>query len=388
MVIKFFVAARLLGPEAVGLVAIAILSMAIVEALTDTGLQQAIIQNRKRLESTEAGALWTLQATRGMLIFLALLVLSEKFASLLNAPGASSLIQATAFVAVIKNTVNPGPSLMLRDRNFKGTALYEVVASATDLLTTFTLILIGLGPVAMVIGTAAGETMKLVLSWLAFRMPLTPNTRWGHIAHLTNFGKWIWGNSVLTLLLNQLDKILVAKYLGVSELGFYQTAARICQLLIAEPAIALGQYLFPTYAKLFRDSPREARRRFLKVLKLTFAYLSMAVVLVLLTSGHIISFALGDAWRDTQTLTKIFVFPMTVGALIAAFVPYLRAIAQPKQILIASLVQLMTLAISAPMLLPSLGASGMIISLGIAGATSLAYMLFASLWLTHDSIRK
>lgn len=387
VVIKFFVAARLLGPEAVGLVAIAILSMAIVEALTDTGLQQAVIQNKKRLESTEAGALWTLQTTRGMLIFLALLVLSEQFARLLNAPEASSLIQVTAFVAVIKNTVNPGPSLMLRDRNFRGIALYEVVASATDLLTTFYLILSGLGPLAMILGTAAGEAMKLALSWFAFRTPLSPNTRWGQIAHLTNFGKWIWGNSVLTLLLNQLDKILVAKYLGVSDLGFYQTAARICQLLIAEPAMALGQYLFPTYAKLFRNSPHEARLRFIKILKLTFAYLSMAVVLVLMTSGHIISFALGDAWQHTQTLTKIFVFPMTAGALIAAFVPYLRAIAQPKQILIASLLQLTTLAVSAPMLLPTLGTSGMIISLGVAGTASLAYMLFASFWLTHDSLR-
>lgn len=384
VVIKFFVAARLLGPEAVGLVAIAILSMAIVEALTDTGLQQAVIQNKTRIEATQAGALWTLQATRGTLIFLALLVLAEKFASLLNAPGASGLIQATAFVAVIKNTVNPGPCLMLRDRNFRGTALYEVTASATDLLITFTLILIGLGPLAMVLGTAAGEAMKLALSWLAFRTSLTPNARWSHIAHLTNFGKWIWGNSVLTLLLNQLDKILVAKYLGVSELGFYQTAARICQLLIAEPVMALGQYLFPTYAKLFRDSPHEARQRFLKVLKLTFSFLTVAVAMVLLTSGPIINLVLGDAWYDTQRLTQIFVFPMAVGALIAVFVPYLRAIAQPKQILIASGLQLFTLAAAAPFLIQTYGTNGMIISSSMACAVSLAHMVYATLWTNRN----
>lgn len=385
VVIKFFAAARLLGPEAVGLVAIGILSMAIAEALTDTGLQQAVIQNKKRLELTEAGALWTLQATRGIFIFLALIILAEQLARLLNAPAASNIIQATAFVAILKNTVNPGPSLMLRDRNFRGIALYEILATLTDLLVTITLVLVGIGPIAMVIGTAAGETMKIVLSWFPFRTPISPNTQWGQIAHLTNFGKWIWGNSVLTLMLNQIDKILVAKYLGVSELGFYQTAARICQLLIVEPVMALGQYLFPTYAKLFRNSPYDARRRFIKILKFTLAYLSMAVASFLLTSGHLINFALGDAWYATETITKMFVFPMTVGALIAVIIPYLRAIAQPKQILIACLLQLMTLTISAPTLLPLLGASGMIISLGIAGGTSLAYMLFASLWLTDES---
>lgn len=388
VVIKFFVAARLLGPEAVGLVAIAILSMAIVEALTDTGLQQAVIQNKKRLESTEAGALWTLQTTRGMLIFVALLVLSEQFARLLNAPEAGSLIQVTAFIAVIKNTVNPGPSLMLRDRNFRGTALYEVVASATDLLTTFTLILLGLGPMTMILGTAAGEAMKLALSWLAFRTPLTPNTRWGQIAHLTNFGKWIWGNSVLTLLLNQLDKILVAKYLGVSELGFYQTAARICQLLIAEPVMALGHYLFPTYAKLFREAPHEARRQLLRVLKLTFAFLAVSAAMVLITSGAIINLVLGDAWHETQRLAQIFVFPMVVGAIIAIFVPYLRAIAQPKQILIASGLQLFTLAAVAPFLIQTYGATGMIISSGVACMASLAHMIYAALWVNRSQPHK
>ncbi len=388
MVIKFFVAARFLGPEAVGLVAIAILSMAIVEALTDTGLQQAIIQNKKRLESTEAGALWTLQATRGILIFLALLFLAEQFANLLNAPGASGLIQATAFIAVIKNTVNPGPSLILRDRNFRGIAVYEVAAGIIDLLTTFTLILIGLGPMAMVIGTAAGETTKLALSWLTLRTPLTPNTRWGQIAHLTNFGKWIWGNSVLTLLLNQLDKILVAKYLGVSELGFYQTAARICQLLIAEPVMALGQYLFPTYAKLFREAPHEARRRFLRVLKLTLAFLTVTAAMVLLISAALIDLVLGDAWHETQRLAQIFVFPMTAGAVIAILVPYLRAIAQPKQILIASGLQLFTLMAIAPHLIQTYGATGMIISSGVACTVSLTHMVYAALWVNRSQPQK
>jgi O-antigen/teichoic acid export membrane protein len=227
-----------------------------------------------------------------------------------------------------------------------------------------------------------------VFSWLIFPTPLTLNTRWRHIAHLTNFGKWIWGNSVLTLLLNQLDKILVARYLGVSELGFYQTAARICQLLIAEPVMALGQYLFPTYAKLFRDSPQEARRRFLNVLKLTFAFLTVAVAMVLLTSGPIIGLVLGEAWYDTQRLAQLFVFPMAVGAIIAIFVPYLRAIAQPKQILIASGLQLITLAGVAPFLIQTYGATGMIMGSGVACIVSLTHMVYAALWANRVSPHK
>lgn len=378
LVIKFFAAARLLGPEAVGLVAVATLSMAVAEALTETGLQQAVIQNRKRLDAPEAGAMWTLQLTRGALIFLALTFSSGLAAAFFKAPAAAGLVAAAAFIAVLRSAVNPGPSLLLRDRNFRSIAAYEVSASAVDLATTLALIAAGLGPMAMIAGSAAGEATKLALSWLAFRVPVRPNLRWRSITHLTHYGKWIWGNSVLTLLLNQLDKLLVGRYLGVGELGIYQMASRIGQLLIADPALAFGQYLFPTYARLFRQAEAEAYAMFRRVLRLCGLCLLAMAALVLAGSGTLIDLALGETWKDTHRLTQLFVFPMAVGALIAMLVPYLRAIGQPQTILVASLLQLLALAAVAPWLLPAHQATGMVLATGIAGSVSLAWMLFAA----------
>lgn len=378
LVIKFFAAARLLGPEAVGLVAVATLTMAVVEALTETGLQQAVIQNRKRLDATEAGAMWTLQLARGALIFLALTFSSGLAASFFKAPAAANLVAAAAFIAVLRSAVNPGPTLRLRDRNFRSIAVYEVAASAVDLVTTLALIAAGLGPMAMIAGSAAGEATRLALSWLALREPVRPNLRWRSIAYLTHYGKWIWGNSVLTLLLNQLDKFLVGRYLGVSELGIYQMASRIGQLLIADPALAFGQYLFPTYARLFRQAESEAYARFLRVLRLCGLCLLAMAALVLAGSGTLIDLALGEAWKDTHRLTQLFVFPMAVGALIAMLVPYLRAIGQPQTIMVASLLQLLALAAVAPWLLPAHQATGMVLATGLAGSVSLAWMLFTA----------
>lgn len=378
MVVKFFAAARLLGPEAVGLVAIATLSMAIVEALTETGLQQAIIQNRKRLDAQEAGAVWSLQLTRGALICLVLTLSSGLAASFFNAPAAASLVAAAAFISVVRSAVNPGPSLMLRDRNFRSTAAYEVTASAIDMTTSLLLITAGLGPMAMIVGTIAGEITKLALSWLAFRAPVQPNLRWRTISHLIHYGKWIWGNSVLALLLNQLDKFLVARYLGVSELGVYQMAARIVQLLIADPALAFGQYLFPTYSRLFHNSEADAFARFRRILRICILCLLAAAALVLVGSGTLIDLTLGEAWKETHQLALLFVFPMGVGALIAMLVPYLRAVGRPNVILVACLLQLLALATVAPWLLPAHQATGMVLATGIAGSVSLAHMLFAA----------
>lgn len=376
LAIKFFAAARWLGPEAVGLVAVATLALAVVEVLTETGLAHAVIQNRKRLDANEAGALWTLQMTRGALVGLLLALSSGFAAAFFKAPAAAGLIAAAAFVAVFRNAVNPGPVLLQRDRNFRSSALYEASASAVDLATTLLMMAGGVGPMAMIMGTMAGEATKLALSWLVFRTPLRPSLRWRSISHLTQFGRWIWSNGVLSLLLNHLDKVLVGRYLGVAELGIYQLSARIGQLFIADPALAFGQYLYPTYSRLFRASEADAYARFVQVLRLFGLSLMITIALALLASGPLIELFLGDPWEDTRWLTQLFVFPMTSHALIAMLVPYLRAIGQPKAILIAYLLQLAALAVTTPWLLAIFQTTGMVLATGIASSVSLASMLF------------
>lgn len=43
--LKFLAIGRILGPEAIGAVSIALLAVAIAEALSDTGLAQAVVQD-------------------------------------------------------------------------------------------------------------------------------------------------------------------------------------------------------------------------------------------------------------------------------------------------------------------------------------------------------
>lgn len=80
MALKFLLAARLLGPEQIGLVGIALLSLAVVEAMTDTGISQAVIQHKNRIDRNEAGAVWTLQFVRGIVLGITLALVATPVA--------------------------------------------------------------------------------------------------------------------------------------------------------------------------------------------------------------------------------------------------------------------------------------------------------------------
>lgn len=366
--LKFLLAARLLGPEQIGLVGIATLSLAIVESLSDTGLSQAVVQRHGRISPQEAGAVWTLQMSRGLVLATALLLLSVPIAALFKVSASAGLVALAAIIPLLRNAFNPGVFLVQRDRNFRHLSVYEASAAFLDFAITLMLIQLGFGAASILLGNIASDSVKLVLSWTWFRVPLLPTFQWRLIRELTHFGKWIWGSSVVTLVLNQLDKVLVARFLGTTEFGLYQVASRIAQLVVADGAVALGQYLFPTFALRHRLARQAGKDYFVWVMRRLIPVAAIIAVLLAATAGFLIDMVLGPAWLAAVPVLRVMALSMFMGGIIAILVAYCRAVGAPQIVTQAVAVQLFVLVIAAPMLIWQLGSVGM----ALAGACALA----------------
>lgn len=359
LAIKFLCAARLLGPIDIGLVAIALLTIAIAETLTETGLRQAVIQKPEVLNKQEASAVWTLQTTRGLFIGVIIFSLSDYIAVFFNEQNAASLIAFAAVASILRSSISPGVFLAQRDRNFRKLALIELPPVILDLATTFTCIFYGYGAFSLILGTILGESLKLLIGWFLFRIDIQLNFNWKVINNLINYGKWIWGGSLVTAILNQADKILVGKFLGTSDLGLYQVAAKIAQLLISDSFTVLGQYLFPNFAHKHNKSVKKAQNYLYSVAKKAILILLLVVFLVFTLAEFIVSYTLGNEWMGAVPILKVLSISMIFSGLIAILVPYYRGIGKPKYIFVSTCLQLVVLIICAPLLLTYYGAVGM-----------------------------
>lgn len=372
--LKFLLAARLLGPEQIGLVGIATLSLAIVESLTDTGLSQAVVQRHSKINPQEAGAVWTLQMIRGLVLAIALLVLAIPIAALFKVSASAGLVALAALIPMLRNAFNPGVFLVQRDRNFRQLSIYESSAALLDFATTLLLIHLGFGAASILLGNIASDSVKLVFSWTWFRVLLRPTFEWHLIRELTSFGKWVWGSSVVTLVLNQLDKVLVARFLGTTEFGLYQVASRIAQLVVADGAAALGQYLYPTFSKHYRSSPQAAREYFTWIMKRLIPGAATIALVLIVMAGILVNVVLSAEWSSAVPVLRVLAVPMFLGAVIAVLVAYLRGIGRPKIVTQATFIQLFVLMLAAPPLLYFFAAIGMASSLAVAGTAAVAYM--------------
>jgi len=130
--VKFLAIGRMLGPAAIGSVSVALLAVAIAEALSDTGLAQAVIQGEHPPTRSQLGAVWTTLTARGVLISLLLVALAPLLSSQFHLNGSLVLIQLAALLPLLRGLASPTYYLVQRERRFQHIAGVEIAAACVD----------------------------------------------------------------------------------------------------------------------------------------------------------------------------------------------------------------------------------------------------------------
>lgn len=357
---KFLLLGRMLGPAAVGAIGAALLALAIAEALSDTGLAQAIVQAREAPTATQLGGALTTLAVRGAAIGGLGLALAPLLASAFHLGAQWTLFALAAIAPLVRGLVSPAYFVAQRERRFRYIAKVETSSALVDCGVALGLAASGVGPVAALLGTLCADSLKVVLTWSTLRARVPLGASWSGVAEYLRFSRWIWGASVVNLMLNQFDKVIVARLLGPASLGAYQVASKLAQLLLADAAIAAAQYLFPTLAAHHREHPQAAARRFGRIVVAGVCALASAVIVLRALAEPLVVLALGQAWLSAVPLFRAFVINMAIGALIALLVADLRAIGIPSAVTHASVLQAMLLVVAVPLAFRQWGVVGVV----------------------------
>jgi O-antigen/teichoic acid export membrane protein len=375
--VKFLALGRILGPAAIGSVSIALLAVAIAESLSDTGLAQAIIQDRDAPTRSQLGAVFTTLATRGVGIALLLAALAPTMFHLFHLrAGEIGLLLLAAAIPAIRGIASPAYFVVQRERRFQHIAAIEMSAGIVDCSVAVGTALGGAGVYAALFGTMTGETLKSTLTWMTMspRPPL--RLAWSGISHYIKFSRWIWAASVVSLVLNQFDKVVVATLLGPTQLGAYQMASRLAQMLLADAAIAMSQFLFPTFSSQHRQDAHRAKRNFRRYLAALVCGLAVLVLVLRGCATQLFALVLGKSWIGAVPLFDIFIINMAIGALIAMLVAYLRAVGNPKAATHASIVQVLVLIATVPLATRHWGAVGVAWSITAGLAAAAMFMMY------------
>lgn len=302
-IIKMIILARLLSPLDFGILGLATLSINILNVLSETGNEFALIQ-RDKIDKQLLNTAWTMGLVRGMILFCILFMGAGFFASYFNNSNLIAVLRTMALVFILGGLVNIGTIFFQRDLNFKKKVSLDVV---TDLVGTLVTIIMAFwirNVWALVYGTIAWAATKCIASYGMH--PYRPKLfwRWEVAKNLLNFGKHVFWIAIVTFIVTCGDDAIVGKLLGLSMLGFYAMAYNIANIPVSGLAGIIGRISFPAYSILQND-PDRLGGAIKKLTESAFIVLLPLTALIIFLSEDFTLIFLGNKWKPIIPMIQI-----------------------------------------------------------------------------------
>lgn len=300
---KFVVAARLLGPEGIGIFAVASLFLSFLEIITETGINAILVQNGKELKKYINTA-WIISIIRGFIIFSVIILLAKPVSVFFKQPESYFLILLISLTPLIKGFVNPLIVKYQKDLEFNKEFIFRFPIVLVDMSITIILLYLTKNPSSLIWGMIISSVVEVVLSWVIIKPRPKINYDKKLAKEILNKGKWITSSGFFVYLFTQGDDWIVGKLLGAVDLGLYQMAYKLATIPTTETSNILLKVIFPTFVKI-KDDIYRLRNAYLKITAALLVFLVPFVFLMCTYTEFIVAITFGIRWVSIVGLVKV-----------------------------------------------------------------------------------
>ncbi|WP_254693209.1 oligosaccharide flippase family protein [Sulfitobacter sp. SK011] len=254
--------ARLLFPEAFGIMALVTMLLVALTLVSDMGISQSIMQSKRGDEPAFMDTAWTMQIIRGVVLWLAACALALPAAAFYDQPDIAIMLPVAAvslvFAALEPIRVETANRHLLLGRV---TAL-DLLSISTGTVSMVILAWVTHSVWSLVAGWVVTAAVRLALMWLFLPGPGN-RIYWEKRAgsELLNFGIWIFLSSICGLLVLQGDRAILGKFLSIDGLGIYNIGMFLASFPLMLAMTVTSRILIPLYREHLKDEDLTARNR-------------------------------------------------------------------------------------------------------------------------------
>lgn len=300
--VSVVVLARLLVPEDFGLIASVGPIVAFVALFQNLGLQQAVVQ-RPEMSDAELNRMFWIMAAVGLACTVAVVLVSPAVAWFYGDPRMRDITIAAGLPLLLGSISGLPLSLLNRHLRFGRLAAIDVANALFGFLAAAVAAWCGLGYWSLLIGSAASAAVSLAAAWWWSRWtPGRPD--FAIDRDIMSFGANLTGFNLGNFFARNLDNILIGRYSGAVELGFYDRAYKLLLFPIQNIITPLSRVMIPLLSRIQDDKPR-FRDLYLQTLWVLAFVTIPGVAALICTSEQVVDILFGAKW---QAVTPIFVW--------------------------------------------------------------------------------
>lgn len=320
------VLARLLSPDAYGLLYLSISLFAIVTVAGKLGLGKSAARYITEHEETTPGQIPHIIETVGLvlvvtlsLVTVGLVLAREQVAVLLGEPGIEPLLLVGGLYVITHGVFNSGRSICQGFKKIEWAASIALVEAVVRPLVAVGLVLAGLGAVGALVGyvvssfVAAALTVGAVyyLYSTAERRRVEPGLR----RRIIEYALPITLTENSSTLMKRVDILLIGAFLTPLAVSYYVVAKQIMTFLKV-PANSLGFAISPRYSEqLHRDNLETASRLYGEALTSTLLFYVPAAVGLVIVAEPTLRLLFGPEYTGGTIVLQLLTIYLVVQAI-------------------------------------------------------------------------
>ena len=295
--------ARILTPQDYGMMAMVVSITGLASILSNLGLSTATIQ-RAEITHEQVSTLFWINTAIGALVTVVIASLSPVVAWFYQTPELVWMMLALSSNFFINGMTVQHSALLNRQMKFYALAKIQVLSTLIGIVSAVVAAKYGLGYWALVINSVVTSVTSVIGTWFSSGwMPGMPRKS-AEVKAMVKFGSDIVGFNIINYFSRNLDNILIGRYHGSAELGFYSKAYQLLMMPITNLRDPMNRVAMPALSKL-QNEPIHYRNYYKKYISI-LAFVSMPlVVFMFVCSEQIVSLLLGEQWLEASEIFRL-----------------------------------------------------------------------------------
>lgn len=299
------VLARLLSPSDYGIVGMTMIFILLSNVFIEAGFANALIRKTNRTEQDLSTAFY-FNVLIGILAYCILWIGSPFIADWFKEPLLSLLIRISGVNVLLNSLCIVQTALLTANLDIRRQTIINLCGQIPAGLITAILAYNGLGVYALVFQTIIASCIRVIMLWLY--TPWRPQEKFNRESFLSlwNFGSKLLGANLIGTTFNQVSSVLIGKYIGKSDLGYYSKASNLCGNIDSVSSGVVQKVALPMLSEFQKDKVLLSEK-FREMMRLLIMGMAPLISFFCFTASDIIVILWTEKWIQCAFVFQILI---------------------------------------------------------------------------------
>ncbi|MTT52804.1 oligosaccharide flippase family protein [Alcanivorax sp. VBW004] len=305
--------ARILAPDAFGLIAMATVVFELANAFVNSGLGAALIRS-KSVSDADLNTVFLTNLGLSVAAYAAIFVSAPYIAQFYSQPELAAVVQVMGLVVFINAAKIVQVAVLSRKMDFKTQMKANTTAAVVSGVLAVTAAYQGWGVWSLVVQMLSQAAVSAVILWGASYWRPGWQFSIESFSRLFAFGRNLLAEGLLSVAFQNSYILVIGRFFSAELTGLYFFAKKISNLISQQLTGAVQQATFPALATL-QDDNTTLKYKYRQVMQLMMFIMAPIMILLAALASPLISLAFDERWQGAVPYLQLLcivgiVFPL------------------------------------------------------------------------------